>query len=375
MRRRLYVAMFALSGIALSGCYRPPLIEARHLPPPTVPGEPEAARVVVPEGYIATIAGEDLVDPRAVVMGPDGLVYVVEGIPAGLLRVNADGSLVPVASGGGNGTWTGAAVVGRRIMVAEDGGPRDGRILAISSDGSISTLLDGLPPGTMVRLAAGPDGWLYAGVASISNAGLAGPGEVAKDIPCQDVEMRRSGRLLRGHVPCTGAVLRIAPDGGTVEAYAWGFRRPVGLDFTPDGRLVLAEQSYRPDPARRVAAEPDLLWAVTPGVWYGWPDFHGQLALADPVMADYPNPPPPPLASLPEGVRALGLSRGTAFGAPGQPFVALEGGTVAFVGPSGVVTPFAVGFGDLSALAFTADGGRLWLTDAAAGRLWRITPQ
>lgn len=370
MRRWLCLAM-----IVLSACGGPPLIKARQLPPPPLPGAAEgAADIVVPEGYVAAVAAEGLVDPRAVVMGPDGLVYVVEGIPADLLRVDADGSLVPVASGGSNGTWTGAAVVGSRFMVAETGGPRDGRILTVSSDGSVSTLLDGLPPGSLVRLAAGPDGWLYAGIASASNAGLAAPGEVAKDIPCQDVEIRSRG-LRKGHVPCTGAVLRISPDGDTVEAYAWGFRRPVGLDFAPDGRLLLAEQSYRPDPVRRVAAEPDLLWSVTPGVWYGWPDFHGQLALADPVMADYPNPPPPPLATLPGSVRALALARGTAFGPAGEAFVALEDGTVAFVDPGGTATPFAVGFGDPSTLAFAADGSSLWLADAASGHLWRIRPQ
>ncbi|MGE5506287.1 MAG: PQQ-dependent sugar dehydrogenase [Actinomycetota bacterium] len=370
MHRRAWALLLPLS---LAAC-GPPLIRARDIPPPPVPMAESATAAVptLPPDYAATPEAVDLVDPRAVALAPDGSPVVVEGVPARLTRIEADGRLVPLAQGGGNGPWTAAAWVGGRFYVAEAGAPGGlgGRILRVDPGGGLAPVLEGLPAGTPATLTAGPDGALYVAVSSATNAGVPVPGS-ARDVPCEKVDLR-NGRHLAGHTPCTGAVLRMPP-GGDTEVYAWGFRRPVGLAFAPDGRLLLAEQSYRADPVRAVQAQPDLLWAVTPGVWYGWPDYQGQLALADPLLADVPNPPPPPLSTLAGEVRGLAVASDPVFGPPGEPFVALTGGTVAFVDPRGGQTPFAAGLREPTALAFSPDGRILWVADAGSGRLWRIT--
>jgi glucose/arabinose dehydrogenase len=331
--------------LGLSACETP---RPRPLSPPLSPPTAKAPVPVVPHGYAARLMAECLEDPRAVAMGPNGGVYVVEGVPASLLRIDGNGSLVPLATGGADDAWTGGAFVAGRFAVA--GG---GRIFALTAEGKRSILVEGLPAATTIALEAGPDGWLYAAVSSVA-AGPAGPG---RDIPCQDLDLRPGGSV-KGRVPCTNSVLRIAPDGATVEAFAWGFGRPVGLDFTADGRLMLAESG--------------LLWTVTPGVWYGWPDYHGQMAMADPLLAATPNPPPAPLAVLPGPARAMAVARGDDFGPPGEVFVALDDGTVAFIDPAGAPTPFVAGLSQPSAMAFSEDGAALWVADAGTGQLWRI---
>lgn len=346
-------------------------------PPGPVAGVPveESGEVapVLPTGYAAAPAATQLSDPRAVAFDAAGMPLVVEGAAARLSRVEPDGSLVPVAQGGGNGPWTGVAVTGGRVYVAEAGGPMGGRILAVDDKGGVTPLVGDLPGGGVVGpLAAGPDGALYVGVASA--------GEGARDIPCQDVRMRAGGRV-EGEVPCTGSVLRIDPANGEVAAFAWGFRHPVGLAFGPEGKLLLADdlpggEVAQLEPAPKPSA-PDLLWAVVPGVWYGWPDYAGQLASADPELAVHPNPPPEPAAQLEGSLLALDVGHSPGFGGVGQAFVAMRGadgqGMVGFSDPeTGGWTPFVANLREPSALAFAPDGQSLFVADAATGRLWRI---
>jgi glucose/arabinose dehydrogenase len=81
---------------------------------------------------------------------------------------------------------------------------------------------------------------------------------------------------------------------------------------------------------------PDVLWRVTPGTWYGWPDYSEGLPIDQElyevpgkgkpqlVLAKPPGKPPRPVASL--GVHAssngLDFSRSKSFGHAGQAFIA-----------------------------------------------------
>jgi Glucose / Sorbosone dehydrogenase len=80
------------------------------------------------------------------------------------------------------------------------------------------------------------------------------------------------GQVIRGSVPCSGAVMRVPLTGGTPELVAWGFRNPFGLAFGPDGQLYLTQNSYDDRGSRPVWGSADVLWRVTAGTWYGWPD-------------------------------------------------------------------------------------------------------
>lgn len=328
--------------------------------PTSPPSEPMAAAPatdapVLPGGYASRAVVHRLEDPRAILFDAAGDPLVLEGVPARLSRVAANGSLVPVAQGGGNGPWTGAARADGRLFVAEAGGPRGGRILEIRADGTITPLPVKLPgDGLVGPLAAAPDGWLHVAIASATALGRPG-----RDVPCQD------SPGARGRVPCTGAILRLHPDDPQPRLQSWGWRAPAALTVAADGRVLVAD---------RVATASELHQAVA-GVWYGWPE--SQLAASDPA-ADRPNPPPRPLARIEEMAAAIAVAGGTAFGGPDWAFLALpEAGMVAFApagGGGGPPVPFAANLRRPAALAFSPAGDELWVADAGTGILWRITP-
>src|SRR5204863_6625229 len=145
-----------------------------------------------------------------------------------------------------------------------------GRVLRIdlagARRGTIRTLVENLPSrgdhhtnGPVV----GGDGWIYFGQGTATNAGIVGEDNAQfgwlrrapdfHDVPCADVTLTgvnartrdvlgrnggasvstgayapfgvatRPGQVVRGALPCNGAVLRVRPSGGAVELVAWGF--------------------------------------------------------------------------------------------------------------------------------------------------------
>jgi glucose/arabinose dehydrogenase len=259
----------------------------------------------------------------------------------------------------------------------------------------------------------GPDGWLYFGQGTASNSGIIGEDNAKfgwlkrrpdfHDIPGQDITLSgqnfttrnplkeggakvktgaflpfgtpsRPNQVIKGRVPCSGAVMRIKPEGGNVELVAWGFRNPFGLAFHPDGKLYVTDNSYDDRGSRPVWGTPDVLWRVDKGIWYGWPDYAAGLPLNTKqfkapfqdqpqfVLASHPNKPPRPTAifAVHSSADGFDFSRNKAFGYEGQTFVALLGDEAPAVGKvlhpvgakvvrvdlhSGVVEDFAVNKG------------------------------
>lgn len=363
--------MVPLLAVWLAACTERPLQTARDMAPPPLPSAgpgmspsvaiPEAVALVLPSGYGAMPVAIQLSDPRALLFDAAGRLLVLEGEAARLSRIEADGSATPLAQGGGNGPWTGAASLGGRLFVAESGGPLGGRILAIGPNGAIKPLAVTLPGGGLVGpLAAGPDGALYVGIASAAARGS------RADIPCED-RTGKAGQHLEGAVPCTGAVLRLLLEDGSVEIHSWGWRAPAALTFAADGRLLVAEQ----------VAEDAVLHLAMAGLWYGWPD--SQLAAADPAEIDLPNPPPAPLASVVGSAAGLAATDRESFGGADEVFLTLatpDGqGVVAFTAiGGGIPVPFAANLRRPQALAFAPGADALFVADAGTGTLWRITP-
>jgi glucose/arabinose dehydrogenase len=381
------VTLVALVAISLGGCY--------SILPSSGGGQTAASSerrvdptdVAVPAGYRVEVVATGLTYPTGVAFDDDRVPHVVEaGYSYGesfttprLVRIGKDGSVTEVARGGRNGPWTGVAYTRGAFYVAEGGQLEGGRILRITPEGRTTVLVENLPGQGDHHTngpAVGPEGMIYFAQGTATNSGVVGEDNLKygwlkrfpkfHDIPCRDITLtgvnyptsdavatpdlpeaatgafvpfgtRTSpGQVVQGQLPCSGAVMKVAPSGGKPELVAWGFRNPFGLAFGPDGHLYLTENGYDDRGSRPLWGAPDVLWRVTAGTWYGWPDHAaGQRVNQDHykvpgkrtpqlLLEKYPNPPPRPVASL--GVHAssngLDISRGTTFGASGQAFIA-----------------------------------------------------
>jgi glucose/arabinose dehydrogenase len=364
------------------------------------PRHVDAGDIALAPGYRIEPVAVGLNMPTGVAFDGSGAVYVTEsGYCYGevwstprLLRIGGDGSKSVVASGGRNGPWNGVAYGHGSFYVAEGGVLEGGRILRISRGGGKSVLVSGLPSvgdhhtnGPVV----GPDGWIYFGQGTATNSAVVGQDNAKfgwlkrfpqfHDIPARDVVLTgknyetrergkgrvltgaflpygtpsRPGQVIRGRLPATGAIMRVPPGGGAPQLVGWGFRNPFGLAFSPGAQLYATDNGYDDRGSRPVFGTGDLLWKVRRGGWHGWPDFSGDMPLAQNhfsvpgkarpefVMVQHPQKPPKPAAVL--GVHSssngFDFSRSNAFGYRGDAFVAIFGdqapGTGKVLAPAG----------------------------------------
>ena len=397
-----------------------------------------ASDVAVPDGYTIEPVAEGFTFPTGVAFDDAGRPHVIEAgysygevwtVPR-LIRVEASGAKTVIASGSNNGPWNGVVFHQGNFYVAE-GGQRDGgRILRITPAGEVTALISNLPSVGDHHTngpAVGPDGMIYFGQGTATNSAVVGidnhefgwlkRNPQFHDIPCRDITLTgknyttenpltadpgdrattgafvpfgtatTAGQTVRGRVPCTGAIMRVDPNGGQPELVAWGFRNPYGLAFGPGGALFVTENQYDARGSRPVFGTGDLLWRVEQGKWYGWPERFGHLtlheheSLAPPgesrvarLIEPYPGEAIEPVARLGVHSASTGLdfSRSAAFGHTGDAFVAQFGdmapkvgkvmGPVGFkvvrVSPGeGIVHDFAVNRGDLNGPASRVGGG------------------
>ncbi len=71
----------------------------------------------------------------------------------------------------------------------------------------------------------------------------------------------KSGQYTDFKLP--GAVIRVAPDGGSSEVYATGFRTPNGMGMLPDGRVTVGDNQGNWIPASKISL-------IRPGGFYGY---------------------------------------------------------------------------------------------------------
>jgi glucose/arabinose dehydrogenase len=469
--------------ISLSGCYGMRSSSGGGQTSFNPPRNINPSDIAVPDGYRIEPVATGLTFPTGVAFDNTGIAYVVEsGYAYGevwttprLLRVGPHGEVHVIAEGGNNGPWTGVTFHDGAFYVAEGGELEGGRILRITPEGNITRLVENIPSrgdhhtnGPVI----GPDGWLYFSVGTATNSGVVGEDNFKfgwlkrypdfHDVPCRDVELTgrnfetenflnpggnqnvitgafapfgirtEKGQVIKGEVPCSGAILKVSPEGGQPELVAWGLRNPFGLAFSQDGHLFVTDNQYDTRGSRPVFGAGDLLWRIEPGKWYGWPDFHDHHALyegdryAPPgkqaperLIQNHPNKPPEPVAFF--GVHAsadgFDFSRNAEFGYAGQAFVAELGDEAPATGKvlspvgfkvvrvdleSGVIYDFAANKGKTGgpasklntgglerpvAARFSPDGTALYVVDFGVmlhdkkgampkkdtGVLWRIT--
>lgn len=381
--------------------------------------------IALPHGYLAEVAAARLNFPTGVTFDDAGRIYVVEaGYSYGeifttpkLIRLDEAGRTTVIATGK-NPPWNGVTFHDGAFLISEGGAEGGGRIIRVTPDGAITPLVEGLP-----RLGdhhtnapvVGPDGYIYFGQGTATNSGIVGVDNYNMgwlqrtpdhhDIPCKDVTLKganfttdnpltpqkddktttgafvpfgtatQHGQVIPGQVPCSGAVMKVPAAGGKPELVAWGFRNPFGLAFSPDGRLYVTDNGYDERGSRPVWGNADWLWAVTPGTWYGWPDFADGRPLEQerymppgkpkpPMILDtIPNEAPKPAAffAVHSSSNGLDFSRNAAFGYVGEAFVAQFGDQAPEVGKvlhpvgfkvvrvdvrTGIIREFAVNYGE-----------------------------
>ena len=314
---RSLITAFVLLG--LCGCGAAP---RSAIPPQRVLGEfalaePDAAANEVAAGLAVEVAVRGLTYPTSLEIGDEGEMYLAEagavpgdaGARARVLRIARNGSTTVVAD--------------RLAPPVTDLLWHDGRLF-ISHRGAISVLeagtvrevVGGLPSQgdhANNQLTAGPDGYLYLGQGTATNAGVVGPDNAwlpqqrsVRDVPAKAVVLRdlafvasdpadgataktgafqpfatASGAItVPGAIKANGAILRFKPDGSGLEAYAWGLRNPCGLQWTPEGRLYASDDGFDERGSRPIANAPDVVWDIRRDAWYGWPDYAG----GDPVI-------------------------------------------------------------------------------------------
>ncbi|MGY3437505.1 MULTISPECIES: hypothetical protein [unclassified Marinovum] len=212
--------------------------------------------------------------------------------------------------GGLRAPVTGLTLHHGALYVSEGGRP--GRISRIDvATGGRITLLDGLPGGgdyhtntPMVH-----NGWLYFGQGAASNSGVVSWDPVTMpwingtdlphDLPGVEIELAAdgagrsaafqafgvtapAGTRIAAHLPCTSGVMRCRLDGTGLELVAWGMRNPFGLTALPDGRILAVDLGMNDRGTRPVGQTQSVIWELTPGAWYGFPDFAAGVPVSDP---------------------------------------------------------------------------------------------
>ncbi|MFL5765790.1 MAG: PQQ-dependent sugar dehydrogenase [Bacteroidia bacterium] len=350
--------------------------------------------IQLPPGYAVEMVCTNLNFPTDLTFDDQGNLYTIEaGYSYGevfttpkLLKIEPNGSRKEIASGEKNGPWTAVDFYEGNFYVSEGGTMEGGNILKISPDGKITKILTGLPSlgdhhtdGVIVN-----NGYIYFGQGTATNSAIVGKDNMDfgwlsrnkdfHDIPCADVVLAgenyetenvlsetkekvrtgayvpygtstTKGQVIKGSVPCSGAVMRIPVGGGPLELVAWGFRNPFGIAFSPDGKLFVTDNGYDTRGSRPVFGAGDLLWNVKSNTWYGWPDFSGADSLAGEnfqarnirpasVLLKHPNEPPKPVAvfGVHSSANGFDFSRNPAFGYVGDAFVAQFGDMAPNVG-------------------------------------------
>ena len=365
----------------------------------------DATDIALIPGYKIEAIAQGLTFPSGGTFDDNGRFHVIEaGYCYGevwtepkLIRIDENGTQTVISKGGKNGPWNGVTFHNGNFYVAEGGALEGGKILRISPSGEIKVLVDNLPSigdhhtnGPVIK-----DGYIYFGQGTATNSAVVGTDNAdfgwlmrQKDfheIPCEDVTLNGEnfetsnvltddpndkattgayssfgtpttpGQVIKGKIPCTGAIMRIPIEGGKVEVVAWGLRNPFGLSFGPNGKLFVTENSFDDRGSRPVWGTGDVLWEINSGSWYGWPDFAAGVPIdkkqdyeapskreLKPLLQKFPGTPPKPTAIL--GVHSssngLDFSTNAAFGYVGEAFIAQFGDMAPGVGK----VLFPVGF-------------------------------
>jgi glucose/arabinose dehydrogenase len=295
---------------------------------------PEA--IELPAGYAIEAVATNLNYPSSASWDPDGNLLIAESrVPFGrveqtelrILRVGAGGELKTAAHGFDD--LISDITVYRGLLYVSHRGK-----ISVVENGQVRDLIAGLPSWGLHQNTAivfDRTGRMYFGQGTVSNSGVVGPAAMAQlyrahrvhghDIPGADVTL--TGKNLESMNPVTfasrptgafsswgaatspgqriagarpgqaasGAVMSANCDGSDLRVHAWGLRNPLGLAFGPDLCLYATNQGARALDPRPIVSDPDTLWLIEEGRWYGWPDYYAGRPVTEPSLSPPEAPP------------------------------------------------------------------------------------
>lgn len=331
-------------------------------------------RIGLPPGFALSHVVKLPGQPVSITYGPEGRLYaalITDGVQAGEIVAfdESSGQFETIAgeilSPGGIAFRPGTDILYVTGRTQPEGG---GALWSIQPGDPPRLLRDDLPccqsliAGQPNGLIFGPDGYLYLAVGARTDHTEAAP---------------NNPMLYATPMPWEGAILRLPPDGSTVEVVAEGFRDPMDLTFTADGQLYVTDSGL-------FIGVGDRLMRVEPGRHHGWPYWRERGCLECPVLPPDLDPVPDWL-TLPGDVRPRGL---TAYHAARFPasyfddlFVALWNGVPegqrilrVHVLESGQPEPVPFMTGLIRPVDVVVDpDGALVVADYVYGHVWRVT--
>jgi glucose/arabinose dehydrogenase len=319
----------AIAAASLLGCHRLALRAVDQADQLEVEREVVGA-IQVPAGFRAVLVAEGLTYPSSMAWDDSGRLFVLEShsvpIPGMVPRVLRVGNRdVEPVEWSGDGAPSGEVAVGLTFhegwfyVSHEQGDGSWGISRFRPAGGAVEPVVRGLPPlgdHWINYLAFDRDGTLWFGIGSASNSGLISSQDpvnlkwlakrpAARDLPCRDLVLTGQafedendltdaaddrattgayqpyGEAAATRVPaerwCTGSLYRLRRGAREAELAAWGFRNPVALAFAPDGSLLVGMHGADVRGTRPVANDPDAIYRLREGAWYGWPDYSAAL--------------------------------------------------------------------------------------------------
>jgi glucose/arabinose dehydrogenase len=396
MKKFSFHFILTFSFLCLAGCYRMRTSKGGGQSQNTEFRKIKLADIAVPAGYKIEMLADGFTFPSAVTFDAQGTPYVLEtGYAYGevwlepkLIKIQGTTKTV-VAKGDRNGPWTGVDYSEGYFYVSEGGEADGGKIIRVSPAGEMKTIVEGLPSvgDHHTNVPVVKDGYIYFGQGTATNSGVVGEDNADfgwlkrkqdfHDTPCGDIMLTGEnfesmnvltenpddkistgayapfgkptspGEVIKGSVPCNGAIMRVPVAGGKLEVVSWGLRNPFGLAVAPNGKFYTTENAYDERGSRPIWGAGDVLWEVKENMWYGWPDFSAGKPIKNdeefksptrkeikPLLQKYPNTPPAPVAvfGVHSSSNGFDFSKSDAFGFKGEAFVAQFGDMAPNVG-------------------------------------------
>lgn len=477
--RAALLCMHAVGLLVMAGCELRTAAVPRPLQPYEAPKEqpevpsPDAAALRLLPGFRAEAVVVDLTYPSSAAFDEQGNLYIAEAgyvygdafAPKRIWRVSQDGGVDLAAEQGLEGPITDLLWHEGQLYVSHRGK------ISVLEQGQVRDLVTGLPSlgdHHNNQLTVGPDGWLYVGQGTATNSGVVGVDNFVfgwlplhpnfHDQPARDIRVRNQDyatlnpfilaggidtgpmmtttspfrpfgqageETIPGAVKANGTILRMRTDGSGLEVYAWGLRNPFGVMWAGDV-LYATENGFDQRGSRPIENDPDDLYIIRQGAWYGWPDYAAGIPVTDErfrpeggpavefLMQEHP-PVEKPVMTFPphSAVTKLAVSPGGSFGdqrdlfmaafGPMTPVVGIlkrpalgpavvrlnpaEKRTEVFVGsdgPAGLRRPMDVIFSPDGQAMYVVDLGAVGLLETrvpmavpypGTGVVWRIVPE